>query len=63
MNATRLASLLSEFIIDDLKLRRKDWALVADILADSLRMKAHNDYMQAMLAGNQAVELRKKNHV
>lgn len=46
--AERLAASLAAFLIDDLKLRRKDWSLVADLLAQQLRSAAAHDAMRGM---------------
>ena len=60
MTPARLASLLAEFIVDDLKLRRKDWSLVADLIGQQLRNASHNHEVRHMLAGNLAVIERRK---
>lgn len=55
----RHAAMLAERILDSLKLCRKDWPLVADLLGQQLRNAAANDAMRGMLNPSPAFYARR----
>jgi hypothetical protein len=56
--ANTLAKNMAQIIIDDLKGRRPDWAMVAHLISEELRRAADGFVFKDMLAGNVRVRER-----